>query len=633
MSDPASKAWPGGRPALESDGRRREACIRWGRGRLVMMEKARSIASRIQGLVPMGDGQRGQSLIIVAFLIVALLAAVGLAVDLGLMYVEKVRLGRAVDAAALAGAQELPDENAAFNRMVEYLKLNGYDVNAEGFDYGWAFPEESDCFHPPCAHYHLVVSATQTVSLTFLRVLNFDTVDVSAHAIGENANRLDVALVIDVSGSMDDDTCNAGAGVGHGCSPWWASSTDLFYEDFSSYTTGFGSGTGRLCSASSPWTCNVANLAGAANNSRNLSGGGNHAETLGASGDDGNFYRYFDASPYDQIEIAFYDRTYSLPSTGRIRAQVAQGGPWLNLMYLQPNETWRPRVYARDSLSASNFGVQLGIVNASDSTDYGLFDNVRVRGVMNGKGPSISVSCTSASSNCTCGSVGGTVGCSFDNLAAQYKAQPIWDTLNAADWFITECKLGPDPDDPPCLDPDLDQVGLAYYSDDGIMTNYYPASGDSTTALELSSNYSVVTNTLWTYTANGWTNIGDGIYRGCEILSTNEAQGHHGRTNAVHVMILLSDGIPNRPCHNGYSQAQCEAQGSWARQHVDNAVDWAVQNGIIIFTVSLGSAADEAVMTDIAETTGGIHQKAETTDDLQAVFQQIAQHIYLRLTG
>jgi hypothetical protein len=62
-------------------------------------------------------------------------------------------------------------------------------------------------------------------------------------------------------------------------------------------------------------------------------------------------------------------------------------------------------------------------------------------------------------------------------------------------------------------------------------------------------------------------------------------------------------------------------------------VDWAVQNGIIIFTISLGSAADQPLMTDIAETTGGIHQYAATTDDLQAVFQEIAQHIFLRLTG
>jgi hypothetical protein len=585
----------------------------------------------------MGDGQRGQSLIIVAFLIVALLAAVGLAVDLGLMYVEKVRLGRAVDAAALAGAQELPDENAAYDRMVEYLNLNGYDENAEGFDLGWAFPEEFDCTNPPCPdHYHLVVSGTQSVNLTFLRVLRFETVDVSAHAIGENANRLDVALVIDVSGSMDDDTCST-TGLSHGCSPWWDSSADLFYENFSGYTTGDGIlDPTRLCGANSPWSCEEVDRVGARNDSRSLSGGGNYAQAEGwSSGSDGRFYRYRDASPYDEIEIALYQSSYNCSGDDRIRGWYAPAGPWLTFMDLTCSTTWRQRVYSRATQAAASFGLELGVY-AMEDANYGNFDNVRVRGVMNGKGPSISVSCASGTSNCTCSLSGGTttLGCSFAELAARYKAQPIWDTLNAADWFISECRLGPNPTDPPCLDPDLDQIGLAYYSNDLIDANYYPNSGDSATASELSSDYSVITSTLWTqFSASGWTNIGDGIYRGSEILSTNEAQGHHGRTNAVHVMILLSDGIPNRPCNPATMNCNVDAANTWSLQHIDNAVDWAVQNGIIIFTISLGTRADQALMTDIAETTGGIHQYAETTDDLQAVFQQIAQHIFLRLTG
>jgi Mg-chelatase subunit ChlD len=152
--------------------------------------------------------------------------------------------------------------------------------------------------------------------------------------------------------------------------------------------------------------------------------------------------------------------------------------------------------------------------------------------------------------------------------------------------------------------------------------------------LELSSNYYAITNTLWTaFSASDYTNIGDGIYRGCEILSTNEAEGHHGRTNAVHVMILLSDGKPNRPCNPATMNCTADQPNTWSLQHIDNAVDWAVQNGIIIFTISLGAGAQQDLMTDIAETTGGIHQYAETTDDLYAVFQEIAQHIYLRLTG
>jgi len=42
--------------------------------------------------------ERGQSIILLAFVLVGFLIIVGLAIDLGLVYVERVRLGRAVDA-------------------------------------------------------------------------------------------------------------------------------------------------------------------------------------------------------------------------------------------------------------------------------------------------------------------------------------------------------------------------------------------------------------------------------------------------------------------------------------------------------------------------------------------------------
>jgi hypothetical protein len=99
-------------------------------------------------------------------------------------------------------------------------------------------------------------------------------------------------------------------------------------------------------------------------------------------------------------------------------------------------------------------------------------------------------------------------------------------------------------------------------------------------------------------------------------------------------MILLSDGIPNRPCNPSIEDcSNAYVANPSALQHIDDAVDWAVQNGIVIFTISLGSQADQILMADIAEATGGMHQYAETTDQLQGIFQEIAQHIFLRLTG
>jgi uncharacterized membrane protein len=70
--------------------------------------------------------ERGQSLIIGAFAIIALIGMVGLAVDVGLVYVERIRVRRAADAAALAAAADLPLEQAAHVRALEYLEENSY---------------------------------------------------------------------------------------------------------------------------------------------------------------------------------------------------------------------------------------------------------------------------------------------------------------------------------------------------------------------------------------------------------------------------------------------------------------------------------------------------------------------------
>jgi hypothetical protein len=584
-----------------------------------MIRRLRTLTGRCRTLVRGTDHQRGQSLIIVAFLIIALLAAVGLAVDLGLMYVERVRIGRAVDAAALAGAQELPDTTAAHDRMLDYLRLNGYEEGDEGFSFGFDFPREPECPPAPadCARYHLVVSATQEVSLTFMRVLGFQTVDVSASAVGENANRLDIAIVLDVSGSMDDDTCTT-AGISNGCDySWWTAYDEIIFEDFEDYEAGDGpDDEDRLCHSSSPWSCERPWQVGVRNDWANRYSG-NYAQTEG-DGTDGRFYMEFDASSYDQVEVVLRERTFSAGWGDYNSAWYSRaGGGWTLFMDEGQEEYWDWRSYLLQG-QTSEFGLMFGS-RSMELQDYGLWDEIRIRGMVNGPEPS--------------GPLGTCPGYGDDDCAGGgYRKQPLWDTLNAADWFISECQIGSGPTANPCLDPDLDQVGLAYYSDDGTQTNFYPSSGDSTTAAELSFDYAAITNTLWTaFDASGWTNIGDGLYRGCEILSTNEADGHNGRTNAVHVMILLSDGIPNRPCPSGWSQLQCEQPGTWPRTHINNAVDWAVQNGIVIFTISLGERADPILMADIAEATGGTHSYAASTDDLIPVFQDIAEHIFLRL--
>jgi len=70
--------------------------------------------------------QKGQSLIIFVFAIMGIIAMMGLALDLGLVYIERVRVSRTTDAAALAAVVELPFEEEAVRRAIEYIDLNGY---------------------------------------------------------------------------------------------------------------------------------------------------------------------------------------------------------------------------------------------------------------------------------------------------------------------------------------------------------------------------------------------------------------------------------------------------------------------------------------------------------------------------
>ncbi len=170
--------------------------------------------------------ESGQSMIIVAGAIIALIAIMGLGVDLGVVYVERVNLARAMDAAALAGAQELPIEKAAHQRALEYLQANGYDTSNAcietlgsnlGGTSGSCVASAADTkIYIDTLKYRddgeantsskITVRATQNVPLVFIRVVGINSAPISASATAENVDNLDIAIVYDRSGSMQEDT-------------------------------------------------------------------------------------------------------------------------------------------------------------------------------------------------------------------------------------------------------------------------------------------------------------------------------------------------------------------------------------------------------------------------------------------
>lgn len=115
------------------------------------------------------------------------------------------------------------------------------------------------------------------------------------------------------------------------------------------------------------------------------------------------------------------------------------------------------------------------------------------------------------------------------------------------------------------------------------------------------------------------TNIGAGIKEAREELVAN------GRQDAVWVIVLMTDGVANRPSGN-------------AEQYALDQADLCKTAKVKIMTISLGLNADTNLMQSIADATGGKHFNvpgggtiAQYEQQLKDVFQEIASDRPLKL--
>ncbi|MBE7468977.1 MAG: hypothetical protein DPW09_03265 [Anaerolineae bacterium] len=213
--------------------------------------------------------QKGQSIIIFTFAFIGLIAMLGLALDLGLVYIERVKVGRTTDAGVLAGVSELSNNNeeATIDRVVEYIRLNGYDVGGDteilvrgclatppvGYTNPGNYYEKGlwtattpvtatnlitgatyipAASFPPKASFVIDTGAYQVnptgcnpagggyggssqkvrvsgrvnVHMNFMQFFGFGDVPVADEGIAENVTTLDIVIVFDISGSMEDQT-------------------------------------------------------------------------------------------------------------------------------------------------------------------------------------------------------------------------------------------------------------------------------------------------------------------------------------------------------------------------------------------------------------------------------------------
>lgn len=116
--------------------------------------------------------QRGFSLVVLSVGMAALFGFTALVTDIGLLVLNKEKISNAVDAAALAGAQELPSKpELAITTAINYAQINGYSPDQ---------PKVSAC--DGHQNTKLTVSATKQVNYIFARVLGINAGVVSARA-------------------------------------------------------------------------------------------------------------------------------------------------------------------------------------------------------------------------------------------------------------------------------------------------------------------------------------------------------------------------------------------------------------------------------------------------------------------
>lgn len=121
--------------------------------------------------------EEGQSLVMMALLLSLLLGFTALVVDVGYLYAEKRQLQTAVDAAALAGAQDLPFQAAAVSQAQNYITSNIEDSHPV-----ITTPYQSNSKF-------LAAAATKEVPTFFAKFLGVSSVNLSAQAVAQKINR------------------------------------------------------------------------------------------------------------------------------------------------------------------------------------------------------------------------------------------------------------------------------------------------------------------------------------------------------------------------------------------------------------------------------------------------------------
>jgi Flp pilus assembly protein TadG len=162
-------------------------------------------------------GERGQVLAIVALALVALLGISAFAIDVGYAYYAKRQLQSATDAAALAGAQDLPNATTAVTTATTYAAANT-PANLSGLTFTYTTKcTATAIIATGCTAAvnpnELVVTGTATTNTWFAKLFGISHFTVNTHANACSpcsSTPVDIVIAIDRTGSMCSPTDSHG---------------------------------------------------------------------------------------------------------------------------------------------------------------------------------------------------------------------------------------------------------------------------------------------------------------------------------------------------------------------------------------------------------------------------------------
>lgn len=150
--------------------------------------------------------ERGQVIVLLVVVLIVLLGSAALVIDVGRAYLAKRHLQASADAAATAGALELPDPAAATSYAQSYSGRDGARNDNDKLPSVSTTVTTKCLSFAPCTPVNAVqVEQTTVVPTLFAKVLGIDSFTIRARATACSpcsSKPLDIMLVLDRTGSM-----------------------------------------------------------------------------------------------------------------------------------------------------------------------------------------------------------------------------------------------------------------------------------------------------------------------------------------------------------------------------------------------------------------------------------------------